>query len=113
MLTYLRAKLQCHSVKGQLGSKSRRMIRFTSNYRCHQRKRKIKGDNTIIKMLHNLYNIGKLFKAQDGLITVTHTDPFIGPSQAILIPTSLYPGLIQALHNIFTVQVTRESSKKW
>ena len=61
-------------------------------------KKKTKGNNTVLKRLHNMYKVGQLTKATDGLITVTHTDPDRGNYQAISIPTPMYPGLIQALH---------------
>ena len=61
-------------------------------------KKKTRGDNTVLKRLHNLYKNGMLQKSRDGLITVTHEEPGRGSSQAISIPTSMYPGLIQALH---------------
>ena len=85
-------------------------LKVQKNDRVHQKlsylienslspeKRKTKGDQTLVKRLHNLYKIGKLSKAADGLITVISTDLDRGPSQAISIPSQIYPGLIQALH---------------
>ena len=61
-------------------------------------KKKTKGDNTVLKRLHNLYKKGSLKKAQDGLITITNLEPDGYNSQAISVPTAIYPGLIQALH---------------
>ena len=61
-------------------------------------KKKTRGDHTVLKRLHNLYKNGMLQKSRDGLITVTHEEPGRGSSQAISVPTSMYPGLIQALH---------------
>ena len=61
-------------------------------------KRKTKGDNTNLKLLHNLYRNGHLKKAADGFITITHSDTNKGESMAISVPSIMYPGLIQALH---------------
>ena len=61
-------------------------------------KKKTRGDNTRLKLLHNLYANGSLTKAPDGLITVLHTDSDGGTSRAISVPYAMYPGLIQALH---------------
>ena len=61
-------------------------------------KRKTKGDNTRLKILHNLYTNGNLHKGPDGFITVQHTDSDGGSSRAISVPYAMYPGLIQALH---------------
>ena len=60
-------------------------------------KKKTNGDNTMLKRLHNLYKKGQLKKASDGLITVQYMD--VNKSyQAISVPGSIYPGLVQALH---------------
>ena len=60
-------------------------IKVQKNDRMHQQlawlidtsqspeKKKTKGDNTILKRLHNLYKNGLLKKSSDGLITITHT----------------------------------------
>ena len=61
-------------------------------------KKKTRGDNTRLKLLHNLYANGSLTKAGDGLITVLHTDSDGGTSRAISVPYAMYPGLVQALH---------------
>ena len=85
-------------LKVQKEDKIHQQLSFLINNSLSPEKRKTKGDNTIIKRLHNLYKLGKLSIAHDGLITVTYTDPYRGPFQAISIPLSMYPGLIQALH---------------
>ena len=61
-------------------------------------KKKTKGDNTNLKRLHGLYRNGVLKKAKDGLITVMHTETGGARYQTISVPSSMYPGLIQALH---------------
>ena len=61
-------------------------------------KKKTKGENTKLKLLHNLYKNGLLRKASDGLITVTNADNDRGNTQAISVPSPMFPGLIQALH---------------
>ena len=61
-------------------------------------KKKTKGDYTNLKRLHNQFKNGGLTKAKDGLITITHVDADGVSSQAISVPSSMYPGLIQALH---------------
>ena len=43
-------------------------------------KRKTKGENTRLKILHNLYTAGSLQKASDGFITVQHRDSDGGTS---------------------------------
>ena len=60
-------------------------------------KKRTNGDNTMLKRLHNLYKKGQLRKASDGLITVQHMD-VNKTYQAISVPGSIYPGLVQALH---------------
>ena len=57
-------------------------------------KRKTNGENTRLKILHNLYTNGTLHKASDGLITVDRTDNDGGTSRAISVPYAMYPGLI-------------------
>ena len=49
-------------------------------------------------MLHNLYKEGKLKILKDGLVVVKHTEPDGKNYQAISVPTTLYPGLLHALH---------------
>ena len=61
-------------------------------------KKKTKGENTKLKLLHNLYANGQLKKAPDGFITVSSTDKDRSESQAISIPSPMFPGLMQALH---------------
>ena len=61
-------------------------------------KRKTKNENTKLKLLFNLYRQGKLKVHKDGLVTVTHTENNGSQYQAISVPTTLFPGLIHALH---------------
>ena len=58
-------------------------------------KKRTKGDHTLLKRLHNLYRKGQLKKSSDGLITVQHMDND-KTYQAISVPSSIYPGLVQA-----------------
>ena len=85
-------------LKVQKNDKVHQQLSYLLENSLSPEKKKTKGDQTTIKRLHNLYKIGKLSKAADGLITVTSTDPDRGSSQAISIPSQIYPGLIQALH---------------
>ena len=61
-------------------------------------KKKTKGENTKLKLLHNLYSNGLLQKATDGLITVTTADNNKSGTQAISVPSPMFPGFAQALH---------------
>ena len=61
-------------------------------------KRKTCGDFTILKLLHNLFRKGDLQISSQGLITVSHTQESGVKSQAIVVPTSMYPGLVHAIH---------------
>ena len=85
-------------LKIQKNDKVHQQLSFLIDNSLAPEKRKTKGDNTLIKRLHNMYKVGKLVKAADGLITVINSDPGKGQSQAISIPSNMYPGLIQALH---------------
>ena len=60
-------------------------------------KRKTNGENTKLKLLHNLYMNGSLKKATDGFITVSNPTNG-GDFQAISVPSDIFPGLVQALH---------------
>ena len=52
-----------------------------------------------LKLMYNLYRKGLLSIDQSGLITVKHIDTVTGLEyNAISVPKSLYPGLIQSLH---------------
>ena len=59
--------------------------------------KKTGGDHTRLKLLHNLYSIGKLTISKDGLMVVKSPDGFYEGS-AISIPHALFPGLANALH---------------
>ena len=61
-------------------------------------KKKTRNENTKLKLLFNLYWEGKLKVHKDGLITVSHTETNGNQYQAISVPTTLFPGLIHALH---------------
>ena len=54
-----------------------------------------------MKKLHNLYREGKLKIAKDDLVTIKHTDDTGVTTNPISVPTSLFPGLIHALHRKF------------
>ena len=64
-------------------------------------RKKTKNENTKLKLLHNLYREGKLKIAKDGLITVKNTDQNGRTTQAISVPTKMFPGLMHALHRKF------------
>ena len=61
-------------------------------------KKKTKGDYTRLKRLHNLFRNGQLKVENDGLCTVSHTDPAGNETRAISVPYNFFPGLIQSLH---------------
>ena len=61
-------------------------------------KKKTKDENTKLKLLYNLHREGKLQVHNDDLITVKYTDQNGQTFQAVSIPTTLFPGLIHALH---------------
>ena len=48
--------------------------------------------------LHNLFKKGDLKISNQGLITVSHVLESGVKSQAIVVPTSMYPGLVHAIH---------------
>ena len=85
-------------------------LKVQQNDRTHQKlawlihtsqspeKRKTTGENTKFKLLHGLYQKGRLQKAADGFITITHSDANMGEFRAISVPHIMFPGLIQALH---------------
>ena len=58
--------------------------------------KKRKGEHTKLKLLHNLYSQGRLH-VTNGLVKVTNpeSESYGG---AIVIPTSIYPGLVNAVH---------------
>ena len=58
--------------------------------------RKRKGDHTKLKLLHNLFTQGKLF-IEDGLVLVKTPDGHFNDA-AISVPSSIFPGIINALH---------------
>ena len=59
--------------------------------------KKTGGDNTRLKLLHNLYTQGKLQINKDGLILVRSQDGFFEGS-AISVPHVIFPGLVNAIH---------------
>ena len=48
--------------------------------------------------LHNLFKKGQLKQCSDGLIVVSTVDQNCGETNAISVPTEIFPGLIQAIH---------------
>ena len=58
--------------------------------------RKTKGDNTKLKLLHNLYTQGKLF-IQDGLFLVKSPGGHFNDA-IISVPPAIFPGIANALH---------------
>ena len=60
--------------------------------------KKTRGDNTILKTLYNQFTKGDLTINKAGLMTVrTYDDAGIARNQ-IVVPSSLFPGLVAALH---------------
>ena len=102
-------------LKVQKNDKMHQQLTWLLNSSQSPEKKKTKGDNTVLKRLHNLYKNGMLKKSSDGLITITHVEPDGRSSQAISVPTAMYPGLIQALHLKLThpskLQLQRLSSR--
>ena len=85
-------------LKVQMQDKTHQQLSWLIETSQTPEKKKTKGENTKLKLLHNLYKNGVLKKTSDGLITVTHVDMDRGNTQAISVPSDMYPGLIQALH---------------
>ena len=85
-------------IKVQKNDKVHQQLAFLINTSQSPERRKTKGDNTILKRLHNLYKKGQLKMAADGLITVSQVDPKYGTYQAISVPSQMFPGLVQAIH---------------
>ena len=61
-------------------------------------KRKTCGDNTTLKVLHNLYKKGDLHVDASKLITVKQKQKDGSFSHAIVVPQNMFPGLANALH---------------
>ena len=81
-------------LKVQQNDRTHQQLAWLINTSQSPERRKTKGDNTQLKLLHNLYKKGQLKKAADGFVTITDT----GGSMAISVPHIMFPGLIQALH---------------
>ena len=60
--------------------------------------RKTGGENTILKNLHSLFVKGKLKVAQNGLVTSEVVDENGQIYHPIVVPHTLYPGLVCAIH---------------
>ena len=60
--------------------------------------RKTGGENTVLKHLHSLFVKGKLKVAQNGLVTSEFTDDNGQIYSPIVVPQTLYPGLVCAIH---------------
>ena len=85
-------------VKVQAQDKTHQQLSWLINTSQTPEKKKTKGENTKLKLLHNLYKNGSLKIDSEGLITVTNVDKDTGNTQAISVPTDIYPGLLQAIH---------------
>merc|ERR1711891_12138 len=85
-------------LKVQQNDKTHQQLAWLIHTSQTPEKRKTKGENTKLKLLHNLYKNGQLKKAADGFITITHSDVNMGEFMAISVPHTMFPGLIQALH---------------
>ena len=51
-----------------------------------------------MKLLYNAYKEGNLKIMKDGLVTMKNNEPSGHTTQAISVPTVLYPGLVHAIH---------------
>ena len=60
-------------------------------------KKKTNGQNTVLKLLHNMYCKGKLKIDSSGLILVTSQSGYFS-GQSILVPDNLYPAIVSVLH---------------
>ena len=85
-------------IKVQKNDKVHQQLAFLINTSQSPERKKTKGDNTILKRLHNLYKKGQLKQSTDGLITVSQVDPKHGTYEAISVPSQMFPGLVQAIH---------------
>ena len=61
-------------------------------------KKRTCGPFTTLKLLHNLYKKGELMVDKSGLITVRQKQPDGSLAQTIVVPTGMFPGLVNALH---------------
>ena len=61
-------------------------------------KKKTCGPNTTLKLLHNLYKKGELSIDKSGLVTVRQKQSDGSLAQAIVVPTDMFPGLVNAMH---------------
>ena len=61
-------------------------------------KKKTCSEYTTLKLLHNLYCKGLLKVSNQGLITVIQNQENGQQTQAIVVPTNLFPGLAHSLH---------------
>ena len=64
----------------------------------HPEKKKTCGPNTTLKLLHNLYKKGELSVDKSGLVTVRQKQPDGSLAQVIVVPTGMFPGLVNAIH---------------
>ena len=85
-------------LKVQAQDRNHQQLSWLINTSQTPEKKKTKGENTKLKLLHNLYKNGTLKIDSEGLITVTNADKDTGNTQAISVPTDIYPGLLQAIH---------------
>ena len=60
--------------------------------------KKTGGENTILKNLHSLFMKGKLKMSQNGLLTSEHIDDNGQIYHPIVVPHTLFPGLVCAIH---------------
>ena len=84
-------------IKVQKNDKVHQQLAFLINTSQSPERKKTKGDNTILKRLHNLYKKGPKHST-DWLITVSQVDPKHGTYEAISVPSQMFPGLVQAIH---------------
>ena len=85
-------------IKSQRQDKTHQMLTQLIESSQAPEKKKTKAEYTKLKLLHNLYKDGRMKILADGLITVKHTDQNGITTNAISVPSPLFPGLIHALH---------------
>merc|ERR1711891_85044 len=85
-------------LKVQMNDKTHQQLAWLIHTSQSPEKRRTKGNNTKLKLLHNLYKNGQLKKAGDGFITITLPATDKGEFTAISVPPIMYPRLMQALH---------------
>ena len=95
----------------QCGDKTLNLLRDLISTGQLPEKRKTCGDFTNLKRLHNLFKNGDLQINNQGLITRSIVQESGVKSQAIVVPASMYPGLVHAIH-IKTMHASKQQMLK-